>query len=447
MDPHLTDLDALLLKVRTRRSREYIAEAIAAYRVGAYKAAVVATWIAVSFDILTKIRELSRSSDGAATRFVEEFDKAVENKNRERLLKLEGELLSKALDPFAFIGQQEHLYLSRLKEDRNFCAHPAFSSEAELFQPRPELVRLHIVTAVETLLSMAPVQGRAMIAAFADDVPSPSFPREREQAIRYVTERYLARLRTNALDGFATVLLKGFLHRDVDGWKGHETSIIHALVAIARHRPQVWGSDVRDTALGLIDTASGEHLGRAFGLLKEFPDIQERLSQATRIRLETIIESYDPNASPDDGIFAAIDLDSFAKGVRDAYARLDADQKVKILTRFPSRAYLPESLRQLREAKSFRGAESIFQRSVTPLAAVVTAEDLGEIPVVIQSNYEVWDASAIPSYVADFIGRVPPHVHFERAPWTTLYAFLEEEHRSDKFEDVWAALARRGVSL
>jgi hypothetical protein len=447
MDPHLTDLDALILRVRSRRSREYIAEAVAAYRVGAYKAAIVGTWIAVSFDILSKIRELSQAGDKAAVTFMEDFDKAVANGNRERLLKLENELLDKASDPFAFIGQQEKLHLSRLKEDRNLCSHPAFSTEAELFQPRPELVRLHIVTAVETLLAAAPVQGRTMITAFADDVPSPSFPREREQAIRYVAERYLSRLRASSLDSFATVLLKGFLRRDVAGWKGHEASILHALAAIARHHLHAWRSDVRELALRQIESASGDQLGRVFGLLKEFPDILERLDPATRIRLDAVIDNHDPKAPSEDGIFAAVDIAGFAERVRNAYARLDSERRARVLRAHPSRAFLPLSLKELREAGSFRGAEAIFQRSITPLAEMVTTEDLGQLAAAIQSNSEVWDAAAIPAYLADFIERVPPHVQLDQAPWAALHAFLDGVDRIAHFSEAWEVLARRGVAL
>jgi hypothetical protein len=61
MDAHLTDLDVLILRVREPRSREYISEAVLTYRVGAYKTAVVATWTAVTFDILMKIGEIAQN--------------------------------------------------------------------------------------------------------------------------------------------------------------------------------------------------------------------------------------------------------------------------------------------------------------------------------------------------------------------------------------------------
>jgi hypothetical protein len=45
----LTDLDELILNVRDKTSRSYISEAVNAYRGSAYRAAIVATWIAVSY--------------------------------------------------------------------------------------------------------------------------------------------------------------------------------------------------------------------------------------------------------------------------------------------------------------------------------------------------------------------------------------------------------------
>ncbi len=55
----LTDLDELVLTVRDKVSLSYILEAVNTYRAGAYRAAIVSTWIAVSYDIIAKIRELN----------------------------------------------------------------------------------------------------------------------------------------------------------------------------------------------------------------------------------------------------------------------------------------------------------------------------------------------------------------------------------------------------
>ncbi len=57
----LIDLDELILQCRSRHAREYIAEAVACYKAGAFRSCMVATLIAVVFDILDKLRELQIS--------------------------------------------------------------------------------------------------------------------------------------------------------------------------------------------------------------------------------------------------------------------------------------------------------------------------------------------------------------------------------------------------
>lgn len=125
----LTDLDELVLTVRDKSSRSYILEAINAYRGGAYRAAIVATWIAVSYDIIAKIRELASQGDPQASTFVNNLNNAIETKNIPNLQKIEENLLEdahKEANGYGFLSLHEYTDLNRLKDDRNLCAHPAF---------------------------------------------------------------------------------------------------------------------------------------------------------------------------------------------------------------------------------------------------------------------------------------------------------------------------------
>lgn len=62
----LSDIEALAVRCNSEQSKGYIAEAISCYRSGAYRAAIVSTWIAVIFDLIDKIRELALQGDGTA---------------------------------------------------------------------------------------------------------------------------------------------------------------------------------------------------------------------------------------------------------------------------------------------------------------------------------------------------------------------------------------------
>src|SRR5258708_36269993 len=74
---HLVDLDELVQSVRDLNSREYITEAIAAYRSRAYRSAIMGTWIAVTYDIISKIRELAVDGALGAPAFSNALDTAT----------------------------------------------------------------------------------------------------------------------------------------------------------------------------------------------------------------------------------------------------------------------------------------------------------------------------------------------------------------------------------
>src|SRR5262245_4310446 len=81
-ESNLVDLDELVLMVRDLNSRAYIGEAINTYRGRAYRSALLATWIAVAYDIISKIRELELQGDANASAFVTILDNAIEASER-----------------------------------------------------------------------------------------------------------------------------------------------------------------------------------------------------------------------------------------------------------------------------------------------------------------------------------------------------------------------------
>jgi len=70
----LADLDELVLRCRDNVARTHIEEALANYRVGAYRSCIVSTWIAVVYDYIHKLRDLDLSGDKLAKQKLEEFE-------------------------------------------------------------------------------------------------------------------------------------------------------------------------------------------------------------------------------------------------------------------------------------------------------------------------------------------------------------------------------------
>jgi hypothetical protein len=96
----LQDLAELVLKCRDQRAKTYIAEAVSCYQGGAYRAAIVATWIAVTYDIIEKLRELTLAGDNEAVRITEEIETNRVSGNVKKSLDLERSLLDVARDKF-----------------------------------------------------------------------------------------------------------------------------------------------------------------------------------------------------------------------------------------------------------------------------------------------------------------------------------------------------------
>src|SRR5713101_404631 len=171
-----SDLDQLIFSVRDKESARLIVEAVAAYRGGALRAAIMSAWIAAAYDIIVKARELASQGDAAPKQFVDKLDAAIAADDVRTLQMIESKLFVTARDEFQFFTAHEFTDLDRLQNDRHLCAHPAFVSEDSLFQPTPELVRAHIVHAIEHLLRHAPLQGKSAIARLEADILGPAFP-------------------------------------------------------------------------------------------------------------------------------------------------------------------------------------------------------------------------------------------------------------------------------
>lgn len=213
---HLADLDELVLLCRDAKAREYIREAVACYKAGAFRAGIVAAWIAVVFDILHKLEELELTGDKSAKAKLEAFAKIVaggEGKLKEAL-EFERGILSMAATDFELMTPQEVVDLQRLQQDRNRCAHPNMQSVGSPYAPSAELARTHIRNAVDILLSREPVQGKAAFDRIDAEVASAYFPTDASAALQHFKTGPLARARDSLVRNLLVAFIKAFLNDD-----------------------------------------------------------------------------------------------------------------------------------------------------------------------------------------------------------------------------------------
>jgi hypothetical protein len=283
----LEDLDELTLRCRDEKARQYISEAVASYRAGAFRSAIVATWIAVCFDVLEKFRELALAGDKEAERQIQNVDTTRRTGDLNRALKFERELLELAKDKFELISPLEYIDLDRLQADRNRCAHPSLTSEDQAYVPSAELARLHIHSAVTHLLQHPPVQGKYALDRLVKEIDSDYFPSSVKAARVAFSSGPLRRPRESLVRNLVLVLCKALLN-DKPNWK-RRSRISAALQAIQELHPAYCSKALVETLSSMFRAVPDTELLATVNFLQNVSDSWQYLEADVRQRLENYV--------------------------------------------------------------------------------------------------------------------------------------------------------------
>lgn len=284
---HNIDLDELLQMCNDANAKEYLKEAIDCYKVGAYRSSIVATWIALVYNIIDKLRELGLSGDAQAAAQVKKFEEITTKRDIEEALKFERSILSSIQSHYEFITAQEGIELNRLMEDRNRCAHPNLSREDEIFAPTPEQARTHIRNAVEILLSRPPVQGKAALNFLHSQVDSEYFPVDEVGAYNALKISPVYRAKKNLIKDFLLGGLTSCLKEKLSTKKRKQRIV--AMQAVLKLHPIVAVDIVKGSFETICRKLLDEHLSSLVKLLCEFSDLQGWLSDETIERVKRYV--------------------------------------------------------------------------------------------------------------------------------------------------------------
>lgn len=308
----LSDLDELVLKCRDQKAKSYIREAVACYKAGAFRSAIVSTWIAVSFDILDKLKELSLAGDKEAERQVESFDKARRIGDVANSLKFEREILAVCRDKLELISPVEFIDLDRLQEDRNRCAHPSMTSDGEVFNPSAELARMHIRSAVEHLLQYPPAQGKYALDSLTSEVESEYFPTDVKKAVVAFESSPLKKARESLIRNFTVVLLKKLINDARDYKEIYRIST--ALNAIGLIHREPYRDTLTEKLSSIVRSLGTEKLDRIIPLISHVEDSWSYFEADIRQKLQTYVENLPKENIDDIDVFLSIVyLKSFAE--------------------------------------------------------------------------------------------------------------------------------------
>lgn len=445
MDTSLVDLDVLLTRVRDPRSRGYVLDAIRAYRAGAMRPAVTAVWVAVAFDFLTKYRELASRGDAEAASFVAAWDTARTNSNSAKLVKLERELLTHAAGKLQLLEPLGLRDMNRLRDDRHLCAHPAFSTDAELFEPSAELVRLHIVNAVGLVLSQRPVQGRSILHEFSQDLLSPGFPSDPTKIADHIEQRYLSRSRTSTVRNLGSVLAKSLLRNEPAEWEPVKDKTTHCLSSLRDRRPDEW-APIETEIVRLIDELDPALRLNALPVLAMLPSILNRLETTTVAALQQSIVNFDPVEWSDLTFFRAVALDYFRVELLNLLRDTGAPDCSDVLRVAPMKEFWPVALEKYSRARNWRGAEEHFRELIEPFEEIVARDNLDNLLQVIPENSQIFDASGMAGLLFEFLEGAATHAKPSMEARTNFYEALAKlgDWVLPQYEAIWPVWAADG---
>lgn len=379
MKQHLSNLDELVQNVRNTNSKNYLNEAISSYRIGAYRAALIITWIAVCVDIIEKIKELSLSGDPVAKRLEERLN-GIKSNDPTSMLSFEREILDMACDDLQLISAIEKSHLERLKNDRNVCAHPTFSDDGNQFSPLPELALSYIVQASNYLLIHAPVKGKVVIQRLFDLVNENSFPEDSEKAFKVLSsENNLGRVRSSSVRNLSLILLKR-VFRDESGISISLLNRISAsLVAIERIAPDVYNEVMERNFGKMLSITTDLQLMRVFPFLIKI-DVWRQIHDAEKIRIEGLIQSMLVDDLIKYGVTKLTELNYEIKlKLLPVIENFNDQQKYKLLSAYPSKTFKKEAIGLFSDSRSFDSAESRGANILIPMAKHFNDDDFNKL--------------------------------------------------------------------
>ena len=417
------------MNIREPRSRAYFLDAVRAYKAGALRAALSSGWVAVVYDLILKYRELSALGNAQATAYLRDWDTATTDQNTERLVKLESEILCHAMKEIQLLNPHVLTHLKRFRQDRHRCAHPAFDTQSELFEPSPELVRLHLVNAIDLVLSQNPLQGKAILELFSIDVQSVGFPRDDFKIWNYVHERYLDRTRCQNIINFGMVLAKSLLRGVPDEWEKHSNKIIQALVAIRDRAPDSW-PELFASIRRILNSLPPDDRMRGITFIAAFPDFWPELDAATRTILRETVENTPPeNLNLNDYIFLTrVKIPELAqpmvrlindlptKKLRDAIS-------IEALTEFWSAA-----LKCYKNSDSFKESQNNFRDFILPFADKFTADMSDSLLAAIEEQNQNWPAWRTPRLLLELLNTISEENFPTPRGCNRFYLFLLKQH-------------------
>ncbi|HEV2611437.1 MAG TPA: hypothetical protein VGU61_14300 [Noviherbaspirillum sp.] len=403
MAESLADIETLALRCRSERSKEHIAEAVLCYRGGAYRAAIVSTWIAVVFDLIDKIRELAASGEGKAKDIELQYERyiaQIEAGNDQGLkgaLEFERKVLETCRNELQMLDPHQFTDLLRLRDDRHRCAHPSFQRIGEPYRPSAEHARLHLRNAVIHVLSEPPVQGKAALAKLRALILSQFFPNETDKVIVQFRASSLARPSEALVSNFVDMIVFGFV-TEGDNFYG-ELSVMSALKGVFEMFPDKVERRLKQQLNKAIRDVPDAGLMFAVAILTHVRIGWNLLDEDAKGKVLSFINCAPPEQVVP-GLASLNRLEALAEAVAKRVAQLTFDELVLGIEHGLGILAKDRAIHFLGGAYSFNRVNEIMGKVIFPIFEYLIKEDFERIiRLPVETNADIPGATSYRTFI------------------------------------------------
>lgn len=373
----ILSLEELIVQCANDQAKAHIREAVSSYEVGAYRAAIVSAYVAVCFDLIAKLRSLASGGDKDAVALVSKLDNLQEQQRQRNpqaikgLLEFERSLLEDFRDKFDFFGHQEFEELSRLRADRNRCAHPTFSHDALPYTPAAELARLHIRSALTYVLSQPARQGKAALAGLRAVIMSPYFPSVLNDAV--------VRLRGTEIGSAREPLVRAFIDDLVLGWPDpnspyhYHNNVIVAIEAAVELNRQVVVPRLKTAIEKLAKSGDPDCVRFSAAVALRVLEVGEQIDAATQVVLRNWLK-HETFHDKGRTVKSALKLDWWRASALETMAKLNADELAGVID--PPPEMITRVAKVYSTATSWDQANTLAASIANPVADRFSLDDI-----------------------------------------------------------------------
>jgi hypothetical protein len=433
----MVDMEELLGRVRDALAKEQLREAINCYHAGSYRTAIVATWVAVVFDFVAKLRELDMTGNQAARAKLTALEAVRANHDLPQLLAFERDLVGDATTDFELISPVEAIDLDRLFEDRNRCAHPSLTALDDIFRPSAELARTHIVASVTNMLGQAPIQGTAAATKIFSEISSEYFPTDPIAAAEYLRHGPLARAKNTLIRSVVIGVTKDLV-------KETRTTIerkrqFAALNALGVMYPEQFKQALAEN-LGRIAESVDEASTRRIVLYAgQVRGAWEQLGMSAQIKCTNFVANAGIE-SINVGILRALDIPKLREKAITRIPELGGSALGRMLQNRPEPLFKERCLYLFERSSNFREAESNLRSLVLPYAQDLSGVEMERIGIPFRDNRQIRFANESVGLLLELF-QASRKLNEHRTPWETIYqAACEDTDDPDRSSQLREAL-------